>query len=90
MVIHDAKRAWWKRILGIFDLVRNECWLLFDRAFACEDGRLGLILSWVLPVKNILIQPWRYKTLAVIKRHKNTYLYCCRRQQFIQSLVTDF
>jgi len=27
-------------------------------------------------VKNILlIQSWRYKTLAVIKRHKTTYLY---------------
>jgi len=27
-------------------------------------------------VKNILLlQSWRYKTLAVIKRHKTTYLY---------------
>jgi len=25
--------------------------------------------------KEKLIQPWRYKTLAVVKRHKTTYLY---------------
>jgi len=25
-------------------------------------------------MKNILIHSWRYKTLAVVKRHKSTYL----------------
>jgi len=36
-------------------------------------SRLGFILSWVdyTSVKEKLLQSWRYKTLAVIKRHKN-------------------
>jgi len=38
-------------------------------------------------VKEKLLHSWRYKTLAVIKRHKTTYLLACKLITLILSLL---